>query len=449
MHGAFARRRCRWANRPWPLKPGTFHPTYSRGPHAVLPEGVRGQAEPLTLALDLELVGTERLSIVPLGGNTDVKMTGSWPHPRSTGGSCRQSAPGARGLHGPVAPVIAGHHGAAGCAGRPPHLRWQLRRCPHEYAPTGTTPRDGADSFGVAFVDPVNPYTLADRATKYGLLFIALTFVAVGLFELMGNGPTLHCCAGRCPRGPLFVLGRPGDEKAARAPGAVPAGGRALCSFFLLLVSFVRAPALWLVVPGCGHRLCAAGLLRQPHAGRLARGCRWASGIALVWPAVRAAAAGANGAGRGLDCAVPGADGGDGADAQGELVWADACTAQHATGHARRRARRRAMNEAASLARPHQPSVGLTETEAQRLSATASGCRTRCRPKTGGRCTRQAGLAAQRLSAARPRPLLAGAARSVVVDGGHVAAAFRRWKAFEAVAVLGAALIRKRQQLYI
>ena len=139
------------------LKPGTFHPTYSRGLHAVLPEGVRGQAEPLTLALDLELVGTERLSIVPLGGNTDVKMTGSWPHPSFNGRFCRQSAPGGRGLHGPVAPVIAGHHGAAGCAGRPPHLRWQLRRCPTDHAPTGTTPRDCADSFGVAFVDPVNP----------------------------------------------------------------------------------------------------------------------------------------------------------------------------------------------------------------------------------------------------------------------------------------------------
>lgn len=77
------------------LKPGTFHPTYSRGLHAVLPEGVRGQAEPLTLALDLELVGTERLSIVPLGGNTDVKMTGSWPHPSFNGRFCRQSALGA------------------------------------------------------------------------------------------------------------------------------------------------------------------------------------------------------------------------------------------------------------------------------------------------------------------------------------------------------------------
>ena len=37
------------------------------------------------------------------------------------------------------------------------------------------------DSLGVELIDPVNPYVLTDRATKYALLFIALTFVAVGL----------------------------------------------------------------------------------------------------------------------------------------------------------------------------------------------------------------------------------------------------------------------------
>ena len=40
------------------LKPGTFHPAYSRGLHAALPESVRGKADGLTATLDLELVGT-------------------------------------------------------------------------------------------------------------------------------------------------------------------------------------------------------------------------------------------------------------------------------------------------------------------------------------------------------------------------------------------------------
>ena len=148
-------------------KPGTFHPTYSRGLHAVLPEGVRGQAS-LTLALDLELVGTERLSIVPLGGNTDVKMTGSWPHPSFNGRFCRQSAAGAPGLHGPVAPVIAGHHGAAGCAGG-------RRICAGSYddAPPNTPHRHHTARLRrQPLAWPLwtgEPLPLADRATKYGL----------------------------------------------------------------------------------------------------------------------------------------------------------------------------------------------------------------------------------------------------------------------------------------
>lgn len=37
----------------------------------------------------------------------------------------------------------------------------------------------------MSFVDPVNPYPLSDLAIKYGLLFIALTFVAVAMVEVM------------------------------------------------------------------------------------------------------------------------------------------------------------------------------------------------------------------------------------------------------------------------
>lgn len=68
-----------------PLRPGTFHPTYSRGLHAALPEAVRDQTNGLSATLELELVGTERLAMVPLGGNTEVQMGSSWPHPSFAG----------------------------------------------------------------------------------------------------------------------------------------------------------------------------------------------------------------------------------------------------------------------------------------------------------------------------------------------------------------------------
>lgn len=40
------------------------------------------------------------------------------------------------------------------------------------------------DAMGVSLVDPVNPYLQADRASKYGLLFVLLTF-GFFMFELI------------------------------------------------------------------------------------------------------------------------------------------------------------------------------------------------------------------------------------------------------------------------
>ena len=43
----------------------------------------------------------------------------------------------------------------------------------------------------VSFIDPVNPYVLSDRAVKYAVLFVVLTFVAVGLVEVR-SGRRVH-----------------------------------------------------------------------------------------------------------------------------------------------------------------------------------------------------------------------------------------------------------------
>ena len=75
-----------------PLKPGTFHPTYSRGLHAALPEAVRDQTNGLSATLELELVGTERLAMVPLGATPRCKCAAAGPIPRLRGVFCPPSA---------------------------------------------------------------------------------------------------------------------------------------------------------------------------------------------------------------------------------------------------------------------------------------------------------------------------------------------------------------------
>ena len=243
------------------LKPGTFHPTYSRGLHAALPEAVRGKADGLAATLDLELVGTERIAIVPLGGNTEVQMTSSWPHPSFAGRflpSEREVKPEGFTAQWRLSSLATTAQadiasGSRICVGgyddTSPHS---------EYAPGSATPRDCADSFSVAFVDPVNPYTLSDRATKYGVLFIALTFVAVGLFELM--------------------------KKLRVHPVQYLLVGSALCSFFLLLVSLSEHLSF-----GASYGIAATAcvLLLAYYAshmlGSLARGVPLGAGIALLY----------------------------------------------------------------------------------------------------------------------------------------------------------------------
>jgi inner membrane protein len=71
----------------WRSNPAPFTPRYStRACTPVLPAiGARPGRAACQATLDLELVGTQQVSIVPLGGRTEVQMQSPWPHPSFSG----------------------------------------------------------------------------------------------------------------------------------------------------------------------------------------------------------------------------------------------------------------------------------------------------------------------------------------------------------------------------
>ena len=161
------------------------------------------QSGSLTVNVDLELAGTQDLAFAPIGDSTEVTLKSDWPHP-SFGG---RFLPVDRQVSS--IGFTATWKISALATQAPAQLLASGTLCPAgEPAPRATC----IDSFGVGFFDPVSAYTLSDRATKYGLLFIGLTFVAVGLSEVMRHA-RVH------PVQYLLV-------------------GCALVIFFLLLVSF-------------------------------------------------------------------------------------------------------------------------------------------------------------------------------------------------------------------
>jgi inner membrane protein len=164
------------------VRSGTFMPSYPRGIHTPLPTSV-DKAQPLTAEVQLELVGTEHFGLVPLGSATKIELHSNWPHPSFNG----QFLPAE---HTITENGFDAQWRVSALSSTAQQDVRQLRRVctPYSGGEEGAPSQIDtgcAEVLGVTFIDPTNTYALSNRATKYGLLFIALTFVAVGLFELM------------------------------------------------------------------------------------------------------------------------------------------------------------------------------------------------------------------------------------------------------------------------
>jgi inner membrane protein len=152
------------------------------GIHAELPQhsgaSFPGGGGALAVHLTFALKGTSSLEVVPVGGDNRVELRSSWPHPKFEGTSPRSeiSAAGFSALW-QVSELASDVHSK---------LRTSGERG-EDIGPAGAGFAANADvaALGVSLVQPVDAYTQADRATKYGILFIALTFVGFALFELV------------------------------------------------------------------------------------------------------------------------------------------------------------------------------------------------------------------------------------------------------------------------
>ena len=178
-----------------PIATGTRHPNHTRGFHAALPQAPANLDAPLVAEVTMELVGTAELAVAPIADDTRMTLKADWPHP-SFGGrflpvsrEVREDGFSATWQMSSLATTAPADFlaGAGLCAPTGHELEANGDYHDHRAAPAATRPDKAGcvESFNVGFIDPVNPYSLSDRAIKYGLLFIGLTFVAVGMVEVM------------------------------------------------------------------------------------------------------------------------------------------------------------------------------------------------------------------------------------------------------------------------
>ncbi|MBM7066532.1 cell envelope integrity protein CreD [Actibacterium sp. 188UL27-1] len=119
-----------------------------------------------TFAMTLGFNGAQSLHIVPAGRDTTVNMVSDWPHPSFTGAFLPNGS----------TITEAGFEANWSI----PHLARPIPQVQRTEAATGI---DRSQTFGVAFFQPNDFYQKAYRAGRYGILYIALTFLTVLLVE--------------------------------------------------------------------------------------------------------------------------------------------------------------------------------------------------------------------------------------------------------------------------
>ena len=139
---------------------------------AELPEEAWTQDLPFELRFGLG--GTGSLAWVPLGDTSDMALRSDWPHPRFGGdflprerdiqdkgftarwGTTSLASKAQQQLAEQLDPTV-----------RPEHTIWEGER------------------MQVELIEPLDIYQQTERATKYGMLFVLLTFVGFFLFEML------------------------------------------------------------------------------------------------------------------------------------------------------------------------------------------------------------------------------------------------------------------------
>ncbi len=255
---------------PATVLPGTGSEAHARGLHIELTDARVGTVTaPLAANITLELLGTTRVALVPAAQDTQFNLRSDWPHP-SFGG---RFLPNSREV---TALGFNAHWAVSALASSAAADALRNGEVCHRGPPGDYNNADGndavaaqpavqgntcLDTLAVSFIDPVNPYVLTDRATKYALLFIVLTFACVALTEAL-SGRRVH-------------------------PVQYTLVGLALALFYLLLLSLSEHIAFsQAYAAASGGCVLLLGFYARHMLGRWRAGLAFGAGVALLYGAL-------------------------------------------------------------------------------------------------------------------------------------------------------------------
>ena len=199
-----------WSGQAMTFGRGSALPHVPAGLHASPPEFDPAKPQRFGYTLVIGLRGTESMSIVPLAADDSVVLHSDWPHPNFGGQFLPSPSTYQRRQDG-----FEAQWSVTALASKAQQQLLAILDGVPECRGEGLC----ADRIEVRFIEPIDIYSLSDRALKYGFLFVGFTFACLVLFEIL-KALRIH------PAQYLLV-------------------GLSLATFFLLLIGLSEHIAFW------------------------------------------------------------------------------------------------------------------------------------------------------------------------------------------------------------
>lgn len=183
---------------------GTQLSTLGNGIHANLGKLDVITANKLNFEFKLNLRGMENFNFTPIADDNKIALQSSWQHPHFNGSflPTHKITPAGFDAKWAVSSLSSSNqtslvnmleqrwndNAASNAANAAADAAYNTRGgYQPAAAPAASYSNTALESLSIGFVEPINVYSQADRATKYGLLFIGLTFAGFFIFEILKN----------------------------------------------------------------------------------------------------------------------------------------------------------------------------------------------------------------------------------------------------------------------
>ena len=160
-----------WSGQPLNFSQGSQLNTLGNGIHAKLGHLEVSNDQNILFEIKLNLRGMETFSFVPIAESNSITLKSNWQHPHFNGSFLPDAASQKVDANGFSA-------------------KWAVSSLSSSNQDNLIRKLNGESTISleplsIGFVEPINVYSQADRATKYGLLFISLTFAGFFVFETL------------------------------------------------------------------------------------------------------------------------------------------------------------------------------------------------------------------------------------------------------------------------